>query len=125
MKPPSADGAADIRHEALVEPNIMHGNQYRSKHLGREKKVANGAAREMRASVAIAAGFDGVFIGGGFSVGQSKRAGGGEGGGGAAVAGGGGAAEQIDPRRGGGGGGRGEAEAHRETGVVAAEEGGG
>ena len=39
-----ADGAADIRHEALVEPNIMHGNEHRSKHLGREKKVADGAA---------------------------------------------------------------------------------
>src|ERR1051325_3711068 len=43
MKPPSADGAADIRHEALVEPHIMHGNEHRSKHLGREKKVADGA----------------------------------------------------------------------------------
>src|SRR2546423_11083384 len=123
MKPPSADGAADIRHEALVEPNIMHGNQYRSKHLGREKKVANGAAREMRASVAIAAGFDGVFIGGVFAVAQSKRAGGGEGVGIAAVARGKDAVEHIDTGRDGGGDVAREADAHEIAGFVGREEG--
>src|SRR5438874_11474645 len=103
MKPPSANGAADIRHEALVEPNIMHGNEHRSKHLGREKKVANGTAREMPAGVAIAAAFDGVCIGRIFAVAQAKRAGGGEGVGVAAVSCRQNAVEHIDTAGDGGG----------------------
>jgi hypothetical protein len=36
---PGPDRPADVRHQALVEPDIMQGNEDGAKHLAREKKV--------------------------------------------------------------------------------------
>src|SRR3954466_9564163 len=58
LEVPFGNGPADVRHQALVEPDIMHGDEDRSKHLGGEKKVADGAAGEGAAGVAVAAGLD-------------------------------------------------------------------
>src|SRR5690349_12914115 len=33
LERPARDRPAEVRHEPLVEPNIMHGNQNRAKHL--------------------------------------------------------------------------------------------
>ncbi len=58
FKRPGRDRGADIGHQPLVEPNIMHGNEDGSKHLAREKKVPDRPARESPASITVAAGFD-------------------------------------------------------------------
>src|SRR5258706_12098493 len=112
MKPPSTDGAADIRHEALVEPDIMHRNEDGSKHLVGEKKVADGAAGEIAASVAITVIFYRTRIAGEFGIAEAERAGGGEGVGVAAVAGGENAVEHVDAGGDGGDDVAGEADAH-------------
>src|SRR5438477_12525503 len=102
MKPPSTDGAADIRHEALVEPHIMHGNEDGSKHLVGEKKVANGAAGKIAASVAVAVSFDWIGVLRKSRIAQPQRAGGGEGVGIAAITRGQDAVEHVDAGRDGG-----------------------
>src|SRR3954451_9779304 len=58
FKSPLANCPTDVRHQPLVESDIMHGNQHGSKHLAGEKKVPDGAARERSTSIAVAAGFD-------------------------------------------------------------------
>src|SRR4051812_39426870 len=112
MKPPSTDGAADIRHEALVEPHIMHGNEDGSKHLVGEKKVADCAAREIAASIAVAISFNRIGVLRKATVAQPQRPGGGEGVGIAAVARGQDAVEHADAGGDGGDDVAGEADAH-------------
>ena len=58
LKSPLADRPADVRHQPLVEPHIMHGNEHRAKHLAGEKKVPDRPAGESPAGVAVAAGLD-------------------------------------------------------------------
>src|SRR5947199_22679 len=52
------DGPADVRHQPLVEPNIMHGSEDRAKHLAGEKKVPNRPAGKRPAGVAVAPRLD-------------------------------------------------------------------
>src|SRR6266566_6729013 len=125
MKPPSTDGAADIRHEALVEPHIMHGNEDGSKHLVGEKKVADGATGEIAASVAVAVSFDWIGVLYKARIAQPQRAGGGEGVGIAAVARGEDAVEHIDSSGDGGDDVAGIADAHEVAGFIFREQWGG
>src|SRR5258706_8585600 len=81
QKPPErsiANGPADIRHEPLVEPNIMHRNKDRAKHFAGKKEMPDRPPGKYTASVAIAAGFDRPTIGGVLAVAEADGAIGGE-----------------------------------------------
>ena len=109
----TGDGLADIRHEPLEEPNIMHRNEQRAKHLVREKIVTDGSAGKSTAGVALAAGLDGAFLAGKTAVSEANRARSGEGIGVAAISRGQGAIEHIDARCNGDGDIPGESNAHQ------------
>src|SRR5687767_3853510 len=49
---------ADVRHEPLVEPGIMHRNQDGTKHLRRKKVMPYRPPGEVQARVTVAARFD-------------------------------------------------------------------
>src|SRR5206468_419758 len=55
VEPAARDGPAEIRHEPLVEPNIMHRNQNRAKHLAGKKVMPDRPPGEVLARVAVAA----------------------------------------------------------------------
>src|SRR5437764_8393733 len=85
IKTSARDRPADVRHEPLVEPNIMHGNQNRAKHLGGKKEMPQRPAAEIAAGVAVATALDGPAVPLILRVSQPDRPAGGEGVGGATI----------------------------------------
>src|SRR5258706_1514619 len=66
QKPPErsiANGPADVRHEPLEEPNIMHRNEDRAKHFACKKEMPDRPAGKRAAGIAVAAGLDRPAIG--------------------------------------------------------------
>src|SRR5579863_7581019 len=47
----------NIRHQPLVEPDIMHGNEDGAKHFAREKKVPDRTSRKSPAGITPATAF--------------------------------------------------------------------
>src|SRR5689334_18895658 len=54
VESPLADRPADVSHQPLVEPNIMHRAKDRAKHLAGIKKVPDRYAAEIAARIAVA-----------------------------------------------------------------------
>ena len=119
------DGLADIGHEPLEEPNIMHRNEQRAKHLVREKIVTDRSAGKCTASVALATGLNRAFLAGKTAVSEANRARSGEGIGVAAISRGQGAIEHIDACRDGDGDVARESNAHQVARFMNREHGGG
>src|SRR5215212_3230405 len=69
------DRPANVRHQALVEPNIMQRNEDRAKHLAREKKVSDRPTGKRAARITVAAGLDRAGVAGELAVAQANRAG--------------------------------------------------
>src|SRR5438874_3686812 len=67
-----ADRLAHVRHQPLVESNIMHGNQHGTKHLTGEKEMADRPAWEVPAGVTIASCLHRARIGDQLAVSQSQ-----------------------------------------------------
>src|SRR5437762_7901915 len=72
LKATVADRLAHVRHQPLVESNIMHRNQHGSKHLTSEKEMADRPACKRATGVAIAAFFYRAGIGDQLAVAQSQ-----------------------------------------------------
>ena len=73
VKAPGPDRPADVRHQALVEPNIMQGNENRAKHLAGEKKVPDRPLRECATRVTVAAFFNWAPVADVSTVAQADR----------------------------------------------------